>query len=499
MPSGNKFIYRPAPAGNLALTGNAETLAPLQQAIFTAIVTDIVTDHTHPSYGADGYNIGAAQVRIFETNTSNTEDTLPWADPIDTTIKQLPLIGELVVVQDIQGNKYYSRQIPIGKRIQQNAMLNLNRLLNNRSATTAAQSLVSNEEILPSRHKFGEYFKPDSRVRQLKHFEGDTIIEGRMGHSIRFGSSKVDPSTDGLAPNIILRTGQAKDAEIGPTTSKSEYGLILEDVNKDASSIWMVADQTIPFLPATAKAGSFVRSVTTPPQKYDKAQIIINSDRLVLNAKKTNIMLFSNEEINLNSFKNTTIDTDANILLSANEEINFKSNKNIESTTDEDFTITAGSDILAIAMEKSSTISKKIYLGSSQNDEEPMVGGTSLSKFLARLIHALVNGTTNNPPTVFTPGANQTNHVITPMGPGLLAPAVVSALQSLYDELTPENSGQENNKSDFAGAPFNSQANFVMLQNEEPQMVKNEFKSGEQNPSIENNKWVLSETYYRVT
>lgn len=497
-----RFQRAPVSAGgNLATTGTSETLSPIKPPFYVGIVVEVVVNHS-PSYeyGDDGYNVGAAKIRLFDINPTTEEELLPWADPIDTTIKQLPLIGELVVVYDIQGNKYYSRQVPIGKRLQQNSMLNLNRRLNKREEDALQQAITSGVEFSLEKHKFGTYFKPDSRVRQLLHFEGDTIIEGRMGHSIRFGSSKSDPSTNGLAPNIILRAGQATGAEIGPTTSKSKYGAILEDINKDVSSIWMVSDQTIPFIPSTEQAGSFVRSIVPKaPQKFDKAQIIINSDRVVLNAKKESVMLFSNSQINLNSFSNVTVDTDANIFLTANEQVNLKSNKNISSVTDEDFIINAGSDVLTIAIEKTSTISKKIYLGSSQNDEEPMVGGTSLSKFLARLIYALVNGPIDEPPTSFSSGTNKTAHVIGPQGAAALAPGVIAALSILYSELVPQNPGQENNKSDFAGAPFNSQANFVMLQNEAPEIVKNEFKSGQPTPSIENNKWDLVDQYYRVS
>lgn len=494
MASGDRIFYRPQPAGHLSTTGTSETVSPTQQPFLEAIVVDVIVDHTHPQYGEDGFNVGAAQIRMFSVDHGSSDNKLSWADPLDFTVKQLPLIGELVTIYDIQGNKYYSRKVPIAHRVAENAMINLNKKIRSRVTNTIINALTSGQELVQTKHKFGKYFKPDSRVRPLKHFEGDTIIEGRMGHSIRFGSSRVDPSSDGMAPSLILRTGQPTDT---PSTRNSLFGLILEDINKDASSIWMVADQTIPFVPSTSNAGSFIRSVANSPQKFDKAQIIINSDRVVLNAKGTHLMLFANEGIHLNSFKDTTIDTDSNIILTANKEINFRSNENIESTTDQDFTITAGSDVLSLAMEKTAFISKKIYLGTSQNDFEPMVGGTSLSKFLARLIHALVSGQTLEPPVQFTPGDNKSTHVIGAQGPSALAPGVVSALSVLYNELALQNPGQENNKSDFAGAPFNSQANFVMLQNEEPEMEKNEFESGQASP-VQPNEWILSKTYYRV-
>ena len=238
-----------------------------------------------------------------------------------------------------------------------------------------------------------------------------------------------------MAPNIILRTGQGKDIEKTDATKDSIFGLILEDINKDASSIWMTADQNVPFEPITINAGSFNRSMQAPPQKYGGAQIIMNSDSIVLDSKKTHISLYSNEEIYLNSFKNTAIDTDSSIILTANLDIELKSSRRIDVQADSDVTIISGNDMSMVGMGTMSLLAKKIYLGSSTNDAEPTVGGTSLSMFLARLIHALM-GIGVTPPQVPTyqsigspipttvipplaPGPATMAHVITPVGPAM--------------------------------------------------------------------------------
>lgn len=493
----NKVIYR-RPTTNTYLTGTSDNARGVLPAIYEGLVVDVILNHMHPEYSrVDGHNVGTVKVRIFDVNHGADNSQLSYAFPIDPSMSSYPLIGELVLINKIRGNYYYSSKVAVIRRLQENALIGLNSTLNNQATNNISTAVNTLTELESQSHKFGTYFKPDSRVRPLMHFEGDTILQGRMGHSIRFGSSQIDPSSDSLAPNIILRAGQAKNSSTSASLATS-FGLIVEDINKDASSIWMVSDQAIPFMPSTKQAGSFVRSITIPPLKFDKAQVIINSDRVVLNSKKESIMLFSNNQVNINSFENTTIDTDGDIILTANREINFKTGQNIESITNEDFMIFAGSDVISVALQNTSLISKKIYIGSGGNDAEPMVGGTSLSKFLARLIHALVNGKIDEPPSSFTPGPNQSAHVITSTGPALLAPAVVSALQSLYDELTLQNSGQENNQSNFSGASFNSTDNFVMLQNETPEIVKNEFKSGTQS-STETDEWLLFNPYYRVT
>jgi hypothetical protein len=329
-----------------------------------------------------------------------------------------------------------------------------------------------------------------------------------MGHSIRFGSSKVDPSSNGMAPNIILRTGQGKDIEKTDATKDSVFGLILEDINKDAASIWMTSDQTIPFQPTTVDAGSFKRTLQNGPHKYDGAQIIANSDRLVLNAKKTHVMLFANEEIYLNSFKNTSIDSDSSIVLTANLDISNSAARNIDNIANVDFTVHAGKSILTLSMEKTSMLSSKIYMGSIEDDKEPMVGGTSLSVFLARLLTILmgtpatvvppqVPGTPYQISPALTPSIATFSHVITPVGPGALNPLIQAGLMALYAELAKPNSGQRA-PATFAGAPFNSGDNFVNLGNEVVNMELNKFIAGTQVVTT-NNKWELADkSYYKV-
>jgi hypothetical protein len=83
------------------------------------------------------------------------------------------------------------------------------------------------------------------------------------------------------------------------------------------------------------------------------------------------------------------------------------------------------------------------------------------------------------------------------MGPALLNPEIVGGLVKLYSELIKPNSGQQI-PLPFAGAPFNSGDNFVNLGNEVVKIEKNKFKEGKQT-KIENNKWLLAESYYKVT
>lgn len=506
MPASDRYAYRHAPDGFLNISSQQISARSVPDPFYEALVVDVILDQFHPFYSKDGYNVGMVKIRLFTQDHSRDDDLLSWAFPMDSTIQEMPLIGEVVMVNKVLGNFFYSRKLYIAHRMQENAMINLNNILNNRPDKLRNTTPKNEEETTLGKHRFGRYFKPDSRVRPLKHFEGDVIIQGRMGNSIRFGSSQMQLGNTGMAPNIILRAGQAKDVEKTDCTSDKIFGLIIEDPDKDVSSIWMTSDQVIPFEQITKDAGSNLRSCVNHPQQYDGGSILVNSDRVMIDAKKTHIMMFANEEIYLNSYKNTSIDTDNDIILTANLNVGVYASKNIEGVADSDFRMNTGKDIFMLSMEKTSFLSNKIFIGSVMDDKEPIVGGTSLSKWLGRLILVLMNIPPQVLPwppqgsptlmTQITPGIATQSHVITPVGPGVLNPQIVKGLRQLYKELAKKNSGQKSPAS-FAGAPFNSEDNFVNLGNEVVQMKKNNFKDGQQG-KIENNKWVLNEPYYEV-
>jgi hypothetical protein len=498
----DRIIYRSPRSGLFAIAGQQDTARGAHSTLYEALVVDVILDHTHPRYSrVDGNNVGSIKVRILEVDELLDDDKLQWADPLDYNSFQMPLIGEMVLLFKLRGNFFYKNSISFVRKPTENAFLNLNRTLRARPNRSLQKLLEKKEpELSLESHKFGKYWRPDSRVRQLKHFEGDIIFQGRMGHSIRFGSSKSDPSSKGLAPNLLLRTGQAKDIETERVSFISDFGLILEDINKDVSSIWMVSDQKVPFEPTTINVGSFYRSIGTPTNVFDGGSITINSDRLVLNSKKSHLMLFSGDEVYINSFKRTSIDTDESIFLTANIDIIGKTTRNIEYFADKDFNVNAGGDYRSIVRGNTSFLSNKIFIGSSSDDKEPLVGGTSLSIFLARLITALmgvpntiriqprINPRINIPRTI-SPGIATTVHGISAMGPVALSPAIVSALTILYGELA---------NGTFSGAPFSSQDNFVNLRNESVRLELNEFKDGEV-VEVENNEWLLDDDYYKVT
>ena len=471
--SSDRVVYRPKQTGFLATSGATDSPTAVKDNFYHGMVVDVIVDHNHPEYAPkDGFNVGAIKIRMFGRDNTLEFEQLPWADPMDFEVKQLPLVGETVLLQKVLSKFYYYRRVPLTHRVQESGMLKIDELIDQRRINSLSKAASGGGEIDATPHKFGSYWKPDIRVRPLKHFEGDTIIEGRMGHSIRFGSSQIDPSTDSMAPTILIRTGQAKDIENEEAIKKGYFGLILEDVNEDASLIWMTSDQNIPFEPITIDTNSFYRSIQNPPHKFDKATILSNSDRIILNAKKTHIMMFANEEIYLNSFSRIALDTDNTIFMTAYNDISQRASRNIDHVADKNYVINAGKHMLVSVMDSVSTVSKKIYIGSEKDETEPVVCGQLLAKWLRDMLKAHLD-----PPF----------HVITPAGPGKLHPQVIAGLTAVLKRL-----------NGMVDAEFNSRDNWTMFKNEGPVIELNAFSEGKQ-LETENNKWVLSDkSYYKI-
>ena len=110
----------------------------------------------------------------------------------------------------------------------------------------------SNEEINYDYNSplVGGTFIERSNIHPLLAYAGDIILEGRWGNSIRFGSTAntgnalynnnwSNSGEDGN-PITIIRNGQPSDA------SEEGYLPLVEDINKDLSSIYLTSNQTIP-------------------------------------------------------------------------------------------------------------------------------------------------------------------------------------------------------------------------------------------------------------
>ena len=111
------------------------------------------------------------------------------------------------------GRMYYTRRLNSRNFINNNADLQHEHRygksggINDKTSPGSLLGARNNSNLWPQSNQYGDpnydnkvylgkYFKVNNKIRPLKHFEGDTIIQSRHGSSIRFGCYENDPSID---------------------------------------------------------------------------------------------------------------------------------------------------------------------------------------------------------------------------------------------------------------------------------------------------------------
>lgn len=142
--------------------------------------------------------------------------------------------------------------------------------------------------------------KKPKTTKMLQPFEGDDIWEGRFGQSIRFTSHYTfayPPGPGIFEKNAIGYWPGAKqnDPLMIIKVKKPEGGnsYDIEDISKDSASIYLTTSQRV-----LKFKGGFTKNldVKLAPTWSSGGQIIIDSDRVIINAKKNKAFFIGKEE-----------------------------------------------------------------------------------------------------------------------------------------------------------------------------------------------------------
>jgi len=250
-----------------------------------AVVIDVIRDESHSVFKKDkgsphqnhnewpsGYNntedLDYAWIGRIKAREINSQETVPvneldWILPLEAGLMEYPLVNELVIVVEFMGSKYYSRRLNTRNFINNSADFRYEHQYGKNDGVTShtSDNLVgarNRSNLGPSQASYGsflgKYFKANNKIRPLRHYEGDTILESRFGSSVRFGCYVDNPifdrgtskghgeSYDGNYgnPMVLIRNRQhiTTDKE-----TKFQFN-ILEDINRDGSSIHMTSGNT---------------------------------------------------------------------------------------------------------------------------------------------------------------------------------------------------------------------------------------------------------------
>ena len=298
-----------------------------------AIVKDIVLDDTSKYFTNVGeYNgIGSIYFQVVKGNYKSRG----FAKPYLPNISNYPLLEELVYIfslpsPDIQENNYkevfyYITPLNIWNSNHHNGIPNI---FENKDIPESQQRDYKQTEAGSVRRvedgssdiKLGNTFEERSNIKPLRKFEGDFVLEGRLGNSIRFGSTiqlegkPLTPWSTGSSagdPILLIRNGQGDKGSVGyiPTT---------EDINLDPSSIYLTSTQKIPLIASSTNYFSYKTDPPTNPDLYTGKQILVNSGRLVFNTTEDHLLLSSAKSISLSSLSNVNLDASEVIMQTGN-------------------------------------------------------------------------------------------------------------------------------------------------------------------------------------
>lgn len=208
-----------------------------------------------PDYGSPS-DIGKIRYELIYSalSTSKSQQVSEPAFPLFSFLKQYPIVNEIVFIvagpterqNDRISNQqfFYLPPYDLWNSVNHGAFPNMGEYANylNQFANQPGYSGNATSGSLP----LGYTFQEKESVKNLRPFEGDTVMQARFGQSIRFGSTV--PVMKGS--NTWSNSGNNGDPitiiinNQGARSLGSKFDPIVEDINRDGG-IWMTSTQEI--------------------------------------------------------------------------------------------------------------------------------------------------------------------------------------------------------------------------------------------------------------
>ena len=313
---------------------------------------------------------GAITYRFEDSNSQNLV-----ARPFDRNNFTFPIKGETVVILKMFGQTFwmpytntpypnYRKDYSTDRNTKPDTSSDGGNGIDRKKADAAGG--VTNK---PAQKDDDSGYKQNEKIKFLKPKNGDTVLSGRVGNTIRL--SEFFLSSDNKShPGIFIRNKQNPELD-----SKKIGELVDEDINKDGSSVYLVSGKTkVPFKETIKQTK---KAFAGYPSDFSGDQLFVNSDRIILSAKAKEFIIFGKGS--------TGIITDGSFSVDAKNPIHLLSSNNVTIESE------GGNQIFL------NSNSGKIYLGKNQGAGgvgaavQQMVLGGELVDLLEDLIVAILN------------------------------------------------------------------------------------------------------------
>lgn len=315
----------------------------------------------------------------IEFNRNSPKIVENYAFPFDKNNFTYPIVGESVFIL-VNNNEYYwmpytNTQYPNYRSDYKVAEATKEKDLpdskNSKSSGYGETKATGTpNKPAPKQESEKKKYPVKEKIKFLKPKEGDTILQGRVGNTIRFSEFFLTEDDKTSSPSIFIRNKQNPELDDKPIGE-----LIEEDINKDGGSFYITSGKVkVPFKEEVKKVKKGFKEYPASGD-FTGDQIFLNSDRIVLSAKAKEFIIFGKG--------NTGVITDGNYSIDAEKEIYFHNKKNITIHSE-------GANNIFLNSENG-----KIYLGKDKGEGEvgaavqKMVLGGELVDVLSKLIDAI--------------------------------------------------------------------------------------------------------------
>jgi len=306
--------------GNNNNFSNQDILKKLEGKVLSARILNIDQSGTSSN--------GTSSVQLLQEVQLGGSDIINGVLPFFPNLKNYPLVNETVLIIGLANKEYknnfnnltfyYLSPLNLWNSNQTNPIPYPTTKVTSNSQGKSYQEVEQtgnpNKSLETGNTTFkpGLYFNEDNISNPTFPYEGDYIIDGRFGNSLRFGNTV----PNGIVPvqNNWSTSGSIGDPITILTnkkhTEQPTFNSITEDINLDGSSAYFTSTQKIPIEVSSQNDYLSYSENTAPttPNTYIGEQIILNSGRLLFNSTQDHILLSSKKSINLNTVESVNID-----------------------------------------------------------------------------------------------------------------------------------------------------------------------------------------------
>lgn len=301
---------------------------------------DRVTGNT-PVYNQNK-NFTNEDGRLYGAITYAYENEIREEDiafPFDKNNFTFPIQGETVTILRIEGETFYlpysstpysnfreKTRLKLGAEPINNSIVENSAKSYKETQQTGGKNTQTNTN--KTKQNNGGYLV-NEKIKFLQPRNGDSILQGRVGNTIRFSEFFLTEDGKQSSPGIFIRNKQNPELDSKPIGT-----LVDEDINKDGTSVYITSGKIkIPFKET-------IKKQKIAFQKYPNStdltgdQLFVNSDRIVLSAKAKEFIIFGKGNTGIITDGKFSVDSIGDSHIHSDNNIIFQTKRNIVLSTD---------------------------------------------------------------------------------------------------------------------------------------------------------------------